>query len=177
MLTTTNFPEKVNNATCLNNNYRVVLGSKKKISKYDKYLLKCWRGIQAQQAGKSSGKAPKNTSRANTRNEACNLQVPFFYDSNADCMFVRKKSGVCFKHNNHPPVVDRDHMSLGKKAISEGHLKTAKVMLKKNAPTSVVDLMLNILLNSHVTKDSINSLRRAVLMSKHKNVKGESTAA
>ena len=91
-------------------------------------------------------------------------------------MFVMKNSGIHVKHNYHPPV-DRDHMSLGKKAISEEHFKTAEEMLKKNAPTSVVDLMLKVVLSSHVTKDSINSLRRAVLVLKHKNVKGESTDA
>lgn len=170
-----NLAEKVNGYTCLDNDYRAVVGNKKPLTKYDKYLLKCWRGLKARKS-KSTGKAPKNTSRANTQEELCNEQVTFYYDREVDCMFVRKNSGVCFKHNNHPPV-HRDHMILGKRAIPEESLKTAEAMLKKNAPTSVVDLMLKIMTNTHITEDSMQSLRRAVLMSKHKNVQGESTAA
>ena len=49
-------------------------------------------------------------------------------------------------------------------------------MLKKNCPTSVVDLLMKILTNNHLSSDSLKSMRRAVLISKHKNDNDESTA-
>lgn len=132
----------MNNATCLPNNYRIILNGGKTWKGGKSYRLICFRGKLAQ-VSKGKRKGTRDTILPTKQDEACHFYIPVYYDDAAKRFFIRKNSGCRFKHNHHPPV-NRDHMSLGKSTVPSESLKQAEKMLEKNAPASVVDLMLKV---------------------------------
>ena len=137
------------------------------------HLLKCHRHQRAKK-----GRGTKNETRNSLpqkSSETCSFYVPTFYDNTHDCMFVRKNSGCNFEHNGHLPV-QREHMKLGKTALTTEHLDLAEKMMGQNTPTSIVDVMLSILSGNRISEDALQKIRRGVLLAKHGNTGNESTA-
>ena len=67
-------------------------------------------------------------------------------------------------------------MKVGASDLPDDVKKYAEKMLGKNCPTSVVQLLLSVMGADRITSNSMSKMRRAVLISKHKNQTGESTA-
>ena len=122
-----NLAQYLNNASCLDNNYQVVVKLHKKKSFGSHITLGCYQG-KSGIIGRGQ-KTHKQTS-VMTSDECCKFHLHVYYDNEEERFYVRKNSGVSFEHNNHPPI-HRDHMSTGKKLYPTSIEKPPKRCLKK----------------------------------------------
>lgn len=168
-----NLADYLNKTAAYKGGFQLRVKSTQKIKGGLKHNIICQRGRKAAASG--TGTKYETNTKLSQEGEECGFKFPVYYDNGARLFFVKKHSSCVFTHAGHP-ATHATHMKLGADSIPDHIRKIADEMLGKNCPTSVVQLLLSVLNGTTVTRDAMNRMRRAVLISKHGNVKDESTA-
>lgn len=177
-----NIGEYINRHVTLDQGYKVLVRryratNQKKLTKTNANAtigLRCWRGRKSEST-KGANKTESNTKLSQEDDDVCDWFIPAYYDAEDDVVYFKQHCNACFEHKGHPHI-KREHMKLGASDIPEETRKTAESLLGKNCPPSVVQLLLSVLSGDRITQDAIAQMRRAVLISKHDQKTGESTA-
>ena len=168
-----NIATYLNNNVVRNDGYVVTVGNTQKISCGKRMDIVC---TQARKASVGSGtKNQTQTSLSQTEEANCSVTWPVYYDEEKRLLFLKRHCTFNFEHSGHLHL-EREHMKVGASEIPDDIKEFADKMLGKNCPNSVVQLLLSVMGTDRITTDAMNRMRRAVLITKHKNDAGESTA-
>lgn len=141
------------------------------------HTLNCQRGRVFKQATKDDNKKHRktNTSFPVTEEERCRFHIKLYEDQNSNQCFLRRSSGFCWSHNNHP-AVSRELQEDRVANIPEEPLYIARELLKKLVPPSTVVKYLNVESGLSLSTSAIEWLRNTVIRSKHGTTMDETSA-
>jgi hypothetical protein len=114
---------------------------------------------------KKKNQSTTTTEMPTTKEDQCTHWFPTYFDKQANRYYVRKHGGCCWEHCRHSQE-DTDLMLDGKKDVPEDKLKTAKSMLERHIPTSMVKEWLHLETGINLPTDSIKAIRHSVMISK-----------
>ena len=171
-----NIATYINNTVAHNDGYEVTVKKSDKTSFGRRLTLICTQGRTANIGKGNVNQTQTGLSQSDDTNRiTCGAHWPMYYDDNEKLCFVKKHCSVNFEHSGHVHT-ERQHMKIGASDIPDNVRKYAEEMLNNNCSTAVVQLLMSVMGADKITNDSISKMRRAVLIKKHKNDKGESTA-
>ena len=159
------------NSTTKQNGYAVRKGAKSKFKSGAGFRQKvlCRKGRLYVAPQKKVNKSLTTTEMPTMKDDQCTNWFPIFFDETANRFFVRKHGGCCWQHCRHCP----EHPDLivdGKRDVPEDKLKTAKSMLERHIPTSMVKEWLHLETGVNLPTNSIKAIRHSVMISKFSSV-------
>jgi hypothetical protein len=142
------------------------------------HTLICQRGrMFTEQSTKSENKKQRRTTTSFplTQDERCKFQIKIYHDMKSNRFFLRRSSGSCWHHNDHPPI-SRDLQEDRLRNIPEESLQVASELLRQLVPPSMVQKYINADTGLSPSSSSLEYLRNLVLTDKHGTSTDESLA-
>ena len=138
--------------------------------------LSCERGRVYEDQLSKRGQVRKSSGVINTKKpthkvEMCGFFLTVYQRTSDHRFFVRKSQSTCWRHNNHTEIPEK-LMREGIDSVAEETLETARRLLADNMSTQHVKQFISIEDGVQLTDDSIQGLRRQVMMSQFE---GQST--
>ena len=171
---TSNIHNIINNDTCFDNGYSLIIYNRQSWTHGSKIFLRCEKRSLDSRVSRAK-KQKTHTKCASAKADRCKFQLTVYYDKRIQRFFIRKNSTAHFEHHMHPPV-ERELRTVAANQVPAHQLDLVIEMLHKNCPTPTANLLLEIMGNNKLSRGSLDYLRRSVLISKHGNASAESTA-